>query len=85
MVLIDCLLDLLKSTLHRVTLPPKQDRFTGTERMTRARYSIPYFVAPEGPTVVECLPACTDESHPPKYKPIQWNEYMLMRAGMMYE
>lgn len=68
-----------------MTLPPKQDRFTGDERLTRARYSIPYFVAPEGPTIVECLSACTDERHPPKYKPIKWNDYMLMRAGMNYE
>lgn len=77
--------DTLKSSVHRVTLPPKQDRFTGDERMTRARYSIPYFVSPEGPTVVECLPSCIDEKHPVKYKPIRWNDYMLMRASMHYE
>ena len=78
-------LDSLKSTVHRVGLPPKQDRFTGDERMTRARYSIPYFVSPEGPTIVDCLPPCTDEKHPVKYKPIRWNDYMLMRASMQYE
>ena len=77
--------DSLKSTVHRVGLPPKQDRFTGDERMTRARYSIPYFVSPEGPTIVDCLPPCTDEKHPVKYKPIRWNDYMLMRASMQYE
>lgn len=53
--------------------------------MTRARYSIPYFVSPEGPTVVECLPSCTDERHPAKYGPIKWNDYMLMRASMQYD
>ena len=53
--------------------------------MTRSRYSIPYFVAPEGPTIVECLLACTDEKHPAKYDSIRWNDYMLMRAGMSYE
>lgn len=77
--------DSLESTVHRVTLPPKQDRFTRDERMTRARYSIPYFVFPEGPTVVECLPSCTDETHPAKYGPIKWNDYMLMRASMQYK
>ncbi|KAL9131691.1 MAG: hypothetical protein Q9217_000432 [Psora testacea] len=76
--------DTLKSTLHRVTLPPKQDRFTGDDRMTRARYSIPYFVSPEGQSVVECLPSCADEKHPPKYKPIVWDDYRLMRASMQY-
>lgn len=75
----------MKSTVHRVSLPPQQDRFTGDERLTRARYSIPYFVSPQGPTVVECLPSCTDETHPVKYKPIVWNDYMLMRASMQYE
>ena len=78
-------LDTLKSTLHRVGLPPRQDSFTNNERMTRARYSIPYFVAPEGPTIVECLPTCTDESHPSKYKPVKLVDYMLMRASMNYE
>ena len=53
--------------------------------MTRARYSIPYFVSPEGPTIVECLPSCIDEKHPVTYEPIRWNDYMLMRAGMHYE
>ena len=77
--------DTLKSSVHRVTLPSKQDRFTGDERMTRARYSIPYFVSPEGPTMVECLPSCVDEKHPIKYEPIKWNDYMLMRASMQYE
>jgi len=78
-------LDTLQSTLHRVTLPPKQDRFTGDDRMTRARYSIPYFVSPEGPTMVECLPACMDKNRPAKYQPVRWNDYMLMRASLMYE
>ena len=80
-----CPIDSLKSTVHRVTLPPKQDRFTGDERMTRARYSIPYFVSPEGQSVVECLPSCADEKHPVKYKPIVWDDYRLMRASMQYE
>ena len=77
--------DKLKSTLHRVTLPPLQDRVTGHERMTRERFSIPYFVSPEGKSVVECLPSCEDEAHPAKYKPIVWDAYRLMRASMQYE
>jgi isopenicillin N synthase-like dioxygenase len=76
---------MLKSTLHRVTLPPLQDRFTGDDRMTRARYSIPYFVSPEGPSIIKCLSSCADAEHPPKYGPIVWQEYMMMRASMQYE
>ena len=71
--------------MHRVGLPPRQDRFTGNDRMTQARYSIPYFVSPEGSTVVACLPSCADADHPIKHKPIKWNDYMLMRASMQYE
>lgn len=53
--------------------------------MTRARYSIPYFVSPEAQSIIGCLPSCMDEKHPAKYKPIKWNDYMLMRASMQYE
>ena len=76
--------DALKSSVHRVTLPPKQDRFTGDDRMTRARYSIPYFVSPEGHSMIKCLPSCTNEGNPAKYKPIVWDEYRLQRASVQY-
>ncbi|BDD62293.1 hypothetical protein MPDQ_006716 [Monascus purpureus] len=77
--------DILKSNLHRVTLPPRQDRFTGDERLTRARYSIPYFVSANVDSVIECLPSCTDEKNPPKYPPILHRDYRLMRASVQYE
>ncbi|KAI4271876.1 MAG: hypothetical protein LQ337_005693 [Flavoplaca oasis] len=75
----------LKSTLHRVTLPPRQDRFTGDENLTRARYSIPYFVAPKEKAVIETIQECVTETNPAKYKPIRWDEYRLMRGSMQYE
>jgi isopenicillin N synthase-like dioxygenase len=67
-----------------VTLPPLQDRFTGNQRLTRARYSIPYFVSPDVHSVIECLPACTDVDRPIKYEPIIQNDYRLMRAKVQY-
>lgn len=78
--------DILKSTLHRVG-PPRSSSScsTNTNGMTPARYSIPYFVSPEGDSVVECLPTCTSEERPVKYKPIVWDEYRLMRASMQYD
>lgn len=79
------LLDTLKSSLHRVTLPPRQDRFTGDEKLTRARYSIPYFVGPVGNSRIGTVPSCTDEKHPSKYEPITWDDYRLMRGSMQYE
>ncbi|KAL8858350.1 MAG: hypothetical protein Q9178_005031 [Gyalolechia marmorata] len=77
--------DTLKSSLHRVTLPPRQDRFTGNEKLTRARYSIPYFVAPMEKAVIETVQQCVNEKNPAKYKPITWDEYRLMRGSMQYE
>lgn len=76
--------DQLKSTMHRVTLPPLSDRFEGEQRMTRARYSIPYFVSPDSDAVVECLPTCMDENNPAKYEPTHWEEYRKMRASLQY-
>jgi isopenicillin N synthase-like dioxygenase len=77
-------IDWLKSTLHRVTLPPASDRFTGAERMTRARYSIPYFISPDIDARIEVMPECTTESNPSKYEPVIQREYRLMRAKLQY-
>jgi isopenicillin N synthase-like dioxygenase len=76
--------DYLKSTLHRVTLPPAEDRFTGVERITRARYSIPYFVSPDIDAVIECMTECASEGNPVKYEPVVQGEYRLMRAKLQY-
>ena len=72
------------STLHRGTLPPAEDRYTGAERMTRARYSIPYLVSPDIDAVIECMSECASESNPVKYPPVLQSEYRLMRARLQY-
>ncbi|KAL8670378.1 MAG: hypothetical protein Q9168_005083 [Polycauliona sp. 1 TL-2023] len=77
--------DNLKSSLHRVTLPPRQDRFTGDEKLTRSRYSIPYFVSPKEKAIIQTIRECIDETHPAKYGPVRWDEYRLMRGSMQYE
>lgn len=80
--------DRLKSTLHRVTLPPPGRggyEVVGGRRMTRARYAIPYFVSPDPDSRVECLSACVDEEHPVKYEPIVQDEYRRMRAKLQYK
>ncbi|GAB7350980.1 hypothetical protein MBLNU459_g1477t1 [Dothideomycetes sp. NU459] len=76
--------DYLKSTLHRVALPPLANRFEGAERITRERYSIPYFVSARMDSVIECLPACKSPSNPAKYGPIETGEYMKMRGKLQY-
>lgn len=52
--------------------------------MTRARYSIPYFLTTDPDLVIECLTSCVDEDHPAKYEPITNREYGAMRARMQY-
>ncbi|OQD94874.1 hypothetical protein PENSOL_c023G02123 [Penicillium solitum] len=74
--------DLLRSTSHRVTLPPLPDRFEGADRMTRRRFSIPYFMAPDPDSVIECIP-CVGEGAA-KYEPITQAGYNQMRASMQY-
>ncbi|PYI12419.1 thymine dioxygenase [Aspergillus sclerotiicarbonarius CBS 121057] len=76
--------DRLRSTNHRVRLPQLSDRFEGPNRMTRERYSIPYFLSPDPDMVIECIPSCMSEENPAKHKPITQAEYNKMRASMMY-
>lgn len=77
--------DYLKSTLHRVTSPPvDSEQPTGGTAMTRARYSIPYFVSPDPSSVIECLPACSNEKTPAKYEPVSQDDYRRMRAKLQY-
>ncbi|KAI3326756.1 thymine dioxygenase [Xylariaceae sp. AK1471] len=80
--------DYLKSTLHRVTLPPtdrkSEDGGVMTPSMTSSRYSIPYFVSPDPTAVIECLPACADAQNPSRYPPVVQEDYRRMRARGQY-
>lgn len=72
--------------MHRVTLPPTVDRFTGADRMTRERYSIPYFVVPDESAPIETLRHCLSAEKPAKYAPIEsYRQYRLMRGNVQYE
>lgn len=77
--------DYFKSTLHRVTVPPVSPQISvGGKIMTRARYSIPYFVSPDPSSVIECLPACASTKNPAKYPPVVQEDYRRMRAKLQY-
>jgi isopenicillin N synthase-like dioxygenase len=77
--------DYLKSNMHRVTLPPLQEnRPQGAVAMTRARYSIPYFVSPDPTSLIECLPGCAGEDNPARYPPVVQDEYRKLRAKLQY-
>lgn len=52
--------------------------------MTRARYSIPYFVSPDATSVIECLPACANSTNPAKYPPVVQEDYRRLRAKLQY-
>ncbi|RAL63495.1 hypothetical protein DID88_003915 [Monilinia fructigena] len=80
--------DDLKSTLHRVELPPLASRYTLSEeeeRITRARYSIPYFCAPDIDKLIEVLEECVKDGEEVKYEPIVAGDYFRMRGALQYQ
>ncbi|KEF54470.1 uncharacterized protein A1O9_09637 [Exophiala aquamarina CBS 119918] len=70
--------DTLKSTLHRVRAPPL------VEGITKARFSIPYFVTADREKTIDCIPGCASEEKPKKYEPINAREYIEMRLNATY-
>jgi isopenicillin N synthase-like dioxygenase len=51
--------------------------------MTRGRFSIPYFMAPDPDEIIECIPSCKGELLA-KYEAITQARYNQMRASMQY-
>ncbi|EFY90703.1 flavonol synthase/flavanone 3-hydroxylase [Metarhizium acridum CQMa 102] len=77
--------DVLRSTLHHVRTPPADAPLKeGEPRMTRERYSIPYFVAPDIDSTIDCMPGCWGPERPKKYEPINSSEYTDMRLNATY-
>lgn len=77
--------DELKSTLHRVRAPPFVDgKDVSQGKMTRPRYSIPYFIGPDKDTLIDCLPGCFGPDRPKKYEPITSTDYISMRMNATY-
>ncbi|MCS7298001.1 MAG: 2-oxoglutarate and iron-dependent oxygenase domain-containing protein [Bacteroidia bacterium] len=62
----------LRSTTHRVTLPPPEKRHL-------SRYSVPFFLHPRPEVSLACLPSCIDEAHPKAYPDITAGEYLNER------
>jgi len=73
--------DLIRSTVHRVRAPPNR---IGSDGMTPARYSIPYFCSPDFDKVVDCLPGTSSEDRPKKYEPISVAQYITQRLAASY-
>ncbi|CAI7643926.1 gibberellin 20-oxidase [Penicillium manginii] len=77
--------DELKSTLHRVRAPPLVDSpGESSGRITRPRYSIPYFISPDRDRVIDCVPGCYGPDRPKKYEPITSGDYISMRMNATY-
>ena len=62
----------LKSTIHRVVNPPK-------EQLNSSRYSIPFFMHPRMDMDLSCLPECIDEEHPKVHDDITAGDFLLQR------
>ncbi|KAK7041439.1 hypothetical protein VNI00_009305 [Paramarasmius palmivorus] len=73
--------DTLKSTLHRVRAPPRNQGHTD---IIPERFSIPYFMAADKTTVIDCLPGCWGPDKPKKYEPVSAQEYINMRLNATY-
>jgi len=62
----------LRSTIHRVINPPKED-------WGKSRYSIPFFTHPKSDMSLNCLEECIDKNHPKHYEDITAGAYLNER------
>ena len=62
----------LRSTIHRVINPPRED-------WDKPRYSIPFFTHPISEMKLNCLPECITETHPKVYDDISAGEFLNER------
>ena len=78
--------DYLTSTVHRVHLPTSDLSYQGEgpNRMTRSRYSIPFFVVPKDEVVMECLEFPAIQGQKGKYEPITWGEFVRVKMLEYY-
>jgi isopenicillin N synthase-like dioxygenase len=56
----------------------------GVARMTKSRYSIPFFVVPKADVVMECLEFPAIKGQKKKYEPITWRDYARMKKLEIY-
>ena len=69
----------LKSTIHRVVNPPKENWGT-------SRYSIPFFLHPISDMPLNCLDNCVDKEHPKQFEDTTAGAYLnerLIELGLI--
>ena len=64
----------LRSTIHRVVNPPKEEWGT-------SRYSIPFFMHPRSDMQLNCLEKCIDANHPKAFDDITSGEFLQQRLA----
>ena len=64
----------LKSTIHRVVNPPK-------EQMKTSRFSIPFFMHPRSEMDLTCLENCIDENNPKEFEDITAGKFLDQRLA----
>lgn len=64
----------LKSTIHRVVNPPK-------EQMKTSRFSIPFFMHPRSEMDLTCLENCIDGEHPKQFEDITAGQFLDQRLA----
>ncbi|GAA0891398.1 2-oxoglutarate and iron-dependent oxygenase domain-containing protein [Fulvivirga kasyanovii] len=64
----------LKSTIHRVVNPPK-------EQMKTSRFSIPFFMHPRSEMDLTCLENCIDSEHPKQFEDITAGQFLDQRLA----
>ncbi len=64
----------LKSTIHRVVNPPK-------DQMKTSRFSIPFFMHPRSDMDLTCLSSCIDDENPKKYEDMTAGEFLNERLA----
>ena len=79
--------DYLVSTVHRVHLPPLEQSYTGKSgnRMTKNRFSIPYFVPPKLDTLMVPLEGSFAKAEESKYKPILFSDLVKQQTEGYFE
>lgn len=61
-----------RSTVHRVMKPPQ-----GSAAASAPRLSIPFFTGPHNDAIIEAIPTCVDEDHPPQFAPVRALDHLM--------
>ncbi|KAF2153148.1 Clavaminate synthase-like protein [Myriangium duriaei CBS 260.36] len=73
------------SAMHRVTLPPSTVQDMESDTITKGRYAIPYFFAPDHEALVEPMSSLCKGSGHLNYEAVRWCDYGEYMSRHMYK